>query len=182
MMRTVFWMAACFLSLLGSVPSQACIFTEPAFWRDKPINILSDGSFNKAEESSLSSISGKAPVDIGKGKIGQRITFAGPCGFAEYLLVVDCISLETIVIEGLPNPEVINGISSPEVFRLYPPHGKIRLTKSVTVAELAAISAAEGYEHDTDLQKVLAVKKKKNAYNPFTGCKVLYPESPGAMQ
>ena len=186
MMRTVFWMAACFLSLLGSVPSQACTFTEPAFWRDKPINILSDGSFNKAEESSLSSISGKAPVDIGRGKIGQRITFAGPCGFAEYLLVVDCISLETIVIKGLQDPEaIVHGYySSPEIFRLYPPHGKIRLTRSVTVAELAAISAAEGYEYETDMQKVkvLAVKKKKNAYNPFTGCKVLYPESPGAMQ
>ncbi len=85
MMRTVFWMAACFLSLLGSVPSQACTFTEPAFWRDKPINILSDGSFNKAEESSLGSISGKAPVDIGRGKIGQRITFAGPCAFWSWI-------------------------------------------------------------------------------------------------
>jgi hypothetical protein len=183
-MRTIFWMAACFLSLLWSVPSQACTFTETAFWRDKPINILSDGSFNEAEESSLSGISGKAPVDIGKGKIGQRITFSGPCDFVEYLLVVDCISLETIVIQGLPDPEAIAYFyySSPEIFRLYPPHGKIRLTKSVTVAELAAISAAEGYEYETDLQKVLGVKKKKNIYNTFTGCKVLYPESPGATQ
>jgi len=181
-MRTIFWMAACFLSLLWSVPSQACTFTEPAFWRDKPIKILSDGSFTEAEESSLSSLSGKAPIDIGKGKIGQRITFSGPCDFVEYLLVVDCFSLETIVIEGLPNPEVINEYSSPEIFRLYPPHGKIRLTKSVTVAELAAISAAEGYEYETDLQKALGVKKKKNAYNPFAGCKVLYPDSLGATQ
>lgn len=86
-----------------------------------------------------------------------------------------------IVIEGLPDPEAI-GYSYYEIFRLYPPDGKIRLTKSVTVAELAAISAAEGYEYETDPQKAFAVKNKKNTYNPFTGCKVLYPESPGATQ
>ena len=182
-MRTMLWIIACFLSLLWSVPSQACTFTEPAFWRDKPINILSDGSFDEAGEF-YGSISGKAPLDIGKGKIGQRITYSGPCDFVEYLLVVDCISLETIVIEGLPNPKAGYAYSSPEIFRLYPPDGKIRLTKSVTIAKLAAISAAEGYEYETDLRKVkvLAVKKKKNVYNPFTGCKVLYPESLGATQ
>jgi len=65
---------------------------------------------------------------------------------------------------------------------LYPPHGEIRLTETVTIAQLIATSEAEGYQYVTDARKALFLEKKQNAYNPFTGCKVLYPDSPGATQ
>jgi hypothetical protein len=158
---------------------------EPEFWRDKPIEISSDGSFREAGDTFYGTISGKAPVDIGEGKVGQRIVDGGFCTFVERLLVVDCFSLETIVIYGRRDPDdpgIGGGMPTYELAMLYPPHGKIRLTKSVTIAELAAISKAEGYHYDADPRKTFASVKKKNRYNPFTGCKVLYPDSPGATQ
>ena len=158
---------------------------KPEFWRDKPIKINSDGSFEEAGNDFYASLSGKAPVDIGGGKIGQRIVVGGFCSYDERLLVVDCTSLEMIVIYGREDPDdpgIGGGMPPDKLAMLYPPHGKIRLTKSVTVAELAEISAAEGYEYETNPQTAFAVKRKRNTYNPFTGCKVLYPDSPGATQ
>lgn len=184
-MRTMLWIVACFLSLLWSVPSQACSMDKPEFWRDKPIKINSDGSFEEAGDDFYASLSGKAPVDIGGGKIGQRIVVGGFCSYGERLLVVDCISLEAIVIYGRDDPDdpgIGGGMPPDKLAMVYPPHGKIRLTKSVTIAELAAISKAEGYHYDADPRKTFASVKKKNRYNPFTGCKVLYPDSPGATQ
>ncbi len=185
-MRTMLWIAACFTTLVWSVPTQACSMApKPEFWRDKPIKIFSDGSFEEAGDTFYGGISGKAPVDIGEGKIGQRITDYGFCWAGQRLLVVDCISLETIVIYGRVDPDdpgIEGGSPSNHLAMLYPPHGKIRLTKSVTIAQLAAISEAEGYQYETDARKTFTAEKKKNTYNPFTGCKVLYPDSPGATQ
>ena len=185
-MRTLLWIAACFTTLFSGVPLQACsMVEEPEFWRDKPIKMFSDGSFEEAGDTFYGDIAGKAPVDIGEGKVGQRIVDGGFCTFGERLLVVDCFSLETIVIYGRRDPDdpgIGGGMPTYELAMLYPPHGKIRLTKSVTIAQLAATSEAEGYQYETDARKTFTAEKKKNTYNPFTGCKVLYPESPGATQ
>ena len=97
--------------------------------------------------------------------------------------MVDCLSLEGILIDGLEvrNGGYIGG-AGPDVIvdLLYSPKGKIRLTKSVTIEKLAAVSRAEGYDFTTNLQAAFATEKKKNRYNPFNGCKIFYPDSPGA--
>jgi hypothetical protein len=184
-MKNIIGLIGFFVVLLINGPSNACSYSVPIFWSDKPIQINADGSFSQAEEYRYERIYGDAPQDIGGGKIWQRIIDAGACSGSESLLVVDCIFLETIVINGLVDPDkpFING-GGPEadIAMLYPPRGKIRLSQSVTIAELAAISVAEGYEYETDPKKAFAVKRQRNAYNPFTGCKVLYPESLGAKQ
>lgn len=156
---------------------------KPEFWRDKPIKIFSDGSFDEAGDDFYGTLSGKAPVDIGEGKIGQRIIVGDFCSYGERLLVVDCISLQAIVIYGREDPDdpgFDGGMPPDKLAMLYSPHGKIRLTKSVTIEELAAISNAEGYKYDADPPKTFASVKKKNRYNPFNGCKIFYPDSPGA--
>ncbi len=188
-MRTMLWIVACFSALVSSVPSQACQPAEkPAFWRDKPIKIFSDGSFEEAGDfysRVYTSLSGNAPLDIGGGKFEQKITYSAVCTTNEAVLVVDCNSLETILIKGAFDPEApeYHGGMPPGTARmLYPPHGEIRLTETVTIAQLIATSEAEGYQYVTDARKALFLEKKQNAYNPFTGCKVLYPDSPGATQ
>jgi hypothetical protein len=189
MMRTMLWIVACFSALVSSVPTQACQPAgKPAFWRDKPIKIFSDGSFEEAGDFYSSflytSVSGNAPLDIGGGKFEQKIKYSLAWSTREAVLVVDCSSLETILIKGAFDPEAASyGGGPPLTTRmLYPPHGKIRLTETVTIAQLAATSESEGYQYVTDARKPLFLEKKQNAYNPFTGCKVLYPDSPGATQ
>jgi len=185
MMNSMIALLGFIVVLLVNGPSIACSSRSSIFWLDKPIQINADGSFSQAEEHRYERIYGDATRDIGGGKIGQRIIDSGACSASESLLIVDCFSLETIVIKGLVDPdepEIEGGGPSNRLAMLYPPQGKIRLTKSVTVAELAKISAAEGYEYETDPKKAFAVKRKQNTYNPFTGCKVLYPDSPGATQ
>jgi len=148
-----------------------------------PINILADGSFRGAEEESSYGMGGMAPVEIGNGKVGQRIFYSSLCSISERLLVVDCNSLEGIVIDGVLDEygeRAHGGFPPVSVDMLYPPRGKIRLTKSVTISDLAAVSLAEGYDFTTDLQAAFATKKKKNRYNSFNGCKIFYPDSPGA--
>jgi len=153
----------------------------PPIWLDMPISIMRDGSFKRAGEEVWDWIDGSAPFDVGNGKVGQELYRGdGNCNHMELLLVVDCISVEHIVIEGVDGQKGLISPYSTSVDLLYPPTGKIRLTESVTISELAEVSGAQGYTFETDLQSALETKKKRNRYNPFNGCKIFYPGSPGA--
>jgi hypothetical protein len=183
MSKMVIVISSFVLALLCSGPLHACSVVFSSNWRDKPISIMPDGSFDHAEEDQGYGMGGRVPIDIGNGKVGQRLVYSDPsCSFPERLLVVDCTSLDGIVIDGLVDFDEpgLGGGNSYSVDLLYPPKGKIRLTKSVTIGELAAVSRAEDYDFTTDLQAAFATKKKKNRYNPFNACKIFYPDSPGA--
>jgi hypothetical protein len=179
--KTAVALSSLFIALLHGTASHACTMSMPPIWLDMPILIMQDGSFKWAGEELWDSKEGSAPFDVGNGKVGQKLYRGdGNCNQMEFLLVVDCISVEHIVIEGLDDQKGLISPYSTSVDLLYPPKGKIRLTESVTISDLAEVSGDEGYTFTTDLQSALETKKKRNRYNPFNGCKIFYPDSPGA--
>jgi hypothetical protein len=177
-------LAAGLLSLTTSSIAHACLPPDkPAFWRDRPIRVHPDGSFDRAEDQFYFTESGLPVVDVGSGKVGQRIRTESFCGSGEKLLLVDCIAAKLIVIDGQVNPakpDDFGGGPSNSVDMLYPPHGRIRLTKSTSIAGLVQVATKAGYEFETDPAVAFEMKNKKNRYDPFTGCRLFYPESAGA--
>jgi hypothetical protein len=176
---------ACLVSIWGT-NAYACLPPErPASWFDQAIKIAKDGSFTKAEDNFYSSYQGMAVLDLGSGKFGQRLRHGDFCSYFERLLVVDCEATQLIVIDGRVNPKKpddFGGGPSSVVKMLYPPNGKVRLNEKTTIAGLVALSKAEGYDYQTDVQAAFGGGKKKNRYNPFNGCKLFYPDSAGAKQ
>jgi hypothetical protein len=164
----------------------ACLPPErPTSWFDKRIAIATDGSFTNGEDNYYSSSIGLAVVDVGDGKIGQRLRVNHFCGYLESLLVVDCNTEDLIVISGRvdpDNPNDFGGGPSTTVDMLYPPDGKVALTRSTTIDDLVQISNAEGYGFETDPEVAFGGGKKRNRYNPFSGCGLFYPDSAGALQ
>jgi hypothetical protein len=155
----------------------------PAFWFDEPITIAADGSFTKGGDSYGFDLVGRPIVDMGDGRIGQRLRRESACRYDEKLLVVDCNTTEIIVIDGRVDPDNQDSFGmgpSTTIDMLYPPYGKIRLTRSITVSDLVQIARSEGYEFETDLLVAFGGGKKKNRYDPFNGCEIFYPDSAGA--
>ena len=170
---------------LATGMASACdLRRQPLVWFDKPIGVAADGSFKLAGETFGQEEVGRPVVDIGNEKIGQRLIAYVGCGEFQRLLVADCAKGDLVVIKGLPVPEIpLNDSGGGPIYTidlLYPPAGKIRLSKSVTVAGLVSVAKRAGYEYEIDAAKAFAKMKKKNRYNPYSGCKLFYPESLGA--
>ena len=174
------------LALAWAHVAAACVLPAPPLvWTDKPISIASDGSFKDAGDDVYVSLTGNAVLDIGGGKIGQRLLAASGCSHAERLLVVDCDTAEMIVISGRADPGLpvdLGAQPSTTVSMLYPPHGNVRLTRRTTIDGLVTLSKAQGYAFETDLGSAFGGGKKKNLYNPFHGCGLFYPDSAGAKK
>ena len=64
MNRTVPALFGIALALSGGSQINACTMEPIPNWRDKPISIMPDGSFDQAEESIMDIMSGRVPLDI----------------------------------------------------------------------------------------------------------------------
>ena len=174
------------MAAMWAASASACQPSEkPTGWFDKRISVSKDGSFENAEDNFYQTITGAAVLDIGGGKIGQRIRLDHFCGYGEKLLVVDCTAAKLIVIQGRVNPDQLDdfgGGPSYSVTMLYPPQGKVRLSPKTTIDILVNLSKSEGYEFETDPEVAFGGGKKKNRYNAFGGCQLFYPDSLAATQ
>ncbi|MCX7299744.1 MAG: hypothetical protein NTX73_05075 [Rhodobacterales bacterium] len=184
MPRRLWGMAVVGLVMAWAGMAHACEGPKPPlFWYDEPITIAADGSFTNGGEIFGFDLVGRPVVDIGDGKIGQRLRREGLCRIQEQLLVVDCNTTEIIVVDGRVDPDHSLDLGmgrSTTIDMLYPPYGKIRLTRAITVSDLVQIARSEGYEFETDLLVAFGGGKKKNRYDPFYGCEIFYPDSAGA--
>lgn len=132
-------------------------------------------------------IEGAVPVNIGGGRIGQRITRGFGCGHDEEIWIVDCHSGAEI---GIAGPQADDMNQSRRADLLYPPHGALRLTAGVTVPDIAAVAAREGYDHWPDILAHLRAAysvanpalARMNGPDPACGCRIFYPDSPQANQ
>jgi hypothetical protein len=150
---------------------------------DRRIIVADDGSFqNAAPDDDRYAIDGKPIVDAGGGRIGQRIIYEGPCEHNERLLVVDCSTKEEILVNG------IQAISEGGFMVDYPyssidnilyPKGPIRLSR-MGVEQIETVAKKSGLEFVTDVTGEIARMKRRNRYDPYFGCKIFYPGSPGA--
>lgn len=166
-----------------TAPAQAC--DAPLYdpkWRDGPGRGAADCSFTDADEFPGQTISASRAQTIGNGLLGQVVTVYQACGIYQTLMVVDCNTTETLMIEAPEgNPPVsFGGSNNREIKDLYAPRGKLQLRKTDTVSRLQARAASHGYKTTTDVAGRIAQMKKHNRYNPFCGCGLFHPDSAGA--
>ncbi|MES2433883.1 MAG: hypothetical protein V4586_08680 [Pseudomonadota bacterium] len=170
--------------LIGLVPPNyvvACDVSVPLFNFDRKIAIEANGSFSYAADADGIGIDRGMPVmDVGNGRVGQRIFTMG-CFQSETLLFVDCNTKEMIEVEGVePKSEVDTyGMSDRLIDLIQYPKGPIRVSK-MTVGQVAAVAQKHGYTFTVNVMEKLEKMRKKNRYDPFMGCKIYYPDSEGA--
>ncbi len=124
--------------------------------------------------------SGTAVVNIGGGRIGQRVSKGFGCGFDEEVWIVDCNSGEMVGINGPQAAEEVN--QSRRADLLYPPVGALQLTPGTTVPDIVALATREGYDHWTDFSGRLAQISGQTPPDPACGCRIFYPDSALATQ
>jgi hypothetical protein len=176
-----------------AMPALACEpATVPKSELDNPIDQNADGSFSVSDlrgayQNSNSDgyfgsyVSGNKPTDIGSGRVGQKITAGSGCGSAEYLLFMDCTNGEAIRVAGAPDENYnIAGAYLAAIRLIQPPYGPIALRATTTVVEVEAIARANDYEYTRDVMADVNNMIRPQRYDPFIGCKIFYPESPGA--
>ena len=152
----------------------------PAGWVDPPIQPASDCSFRDEIYLGGVTITGKPARNIGGGRIGQRIIVDGGCGKTEDVVFYDCNSGEGLWIAGRDYGDDLSGGRDADA--LFPPQGALVLSPTTSIADLAAIADREGYTHRRDLAVFLTEFFGKDIPDPACGCRVLYPDSPGAAQ
>lgn len=153
-----------------------------------PISVGADCSFTVPGPVTIyTDITGAAPVNIGGGRIGQRVTRGFGCGYDEEIWIVDCNSAEMI---GIAGPQLADMNDSRRADLLYPPEGALRLSPETTVADIAAVAAREGYDHWRDITLHLAETHRAShpeivrtgRPDPACGCRIFYPDSALASQ
>jgi hypothetical protein len=158
--------------------SLACEPAVDPFPRDLRVEALPDCSFQNARETD--DLSGNPVVDIGGGRVGQKLVENRICGTGEQLMFVDCARAEVIVLDGAYTDST-GGVSNSSIAPIQQPLGPIGLRPSTTVADLAAVAAAEDIGYTLNIFAELDREKPRNRFDPFCGCKLFYPDSAGAQ-
>jgi hypothetical protein len=169
-----------FLSVAPAVASACMVEGAPAGWQDAPTRVARDGSFIGGGAVYGVSITGGPVVNIGGGRIGQRIEFQGPCDGQETLVFIDCNSLAAIWIGGQPyEGDALTGGTDADA--LYPPEGALQLSAETTIEALAAVATREGYSWG-NLADLLPSYARDEVPTPYSLCRLAYPGSAGATQ
>ena len=166
--------------------AEACSFSlVPALPVDREIKVAADGSFVDASWSdNRRALEGSPIVNIGGGRTGQVITQWGGCSRSEQLLFVDCTTAEGVLLEGerhLEVPEIAGG-SFASVAAIQPPLGPIGLRATSTVSQVVEQARTSEIGFETNVSRHAAARGNRNAYDPYFGCKLYYPDSAGALQ
>ncbi|WP_420584434.1 hypothetical protein [Ruegeria sp.] len=177
-----------FLALISEVAVAACLVghcepTQPIIHFDKPAKVKKDCSFTDAGDGWSSDFYGGSAANIGGGRVGQRLVLDAACVRSESVMVVDCNTKEFIQIRGVctpPDPETAGFLGLYSADLLYPPRGQLKLNSNTRVEDLANLSKRAGYDHWDSSEDFMSRAKRKNRINPFCGCKLYYPDSPGA--
>lgn len=180
------------VALAAAHPAVGCdpaMFTGSGVSYDTRISIKPDCSFTDglidrnpgSGYFTVDTRSGGPVVNVGKGRVAQKIVTSEICGPSEYLLFVDCGSGESAMIAGAPPPEAEGSTLGGFFIRyIQKPYGPIALYDRTTVAELTATAKANGLELLGDPVSELAGTRKRDRYDYACGCKLYYPESVAA--
>jgi hypothetical protein len=190
-MRQVF--AATFALTLWPIGADACEpVLVPASELDGAISLAPDGSFEVSDRRnahdqgsgyfSFRSIRGGKAIDIGDGRVGQKLIMDYGCQTSEHLLFAECNTGNALLVAGEEVPDYILGGGYSSIARIQPPYGPIALTARSTVDEVAEIAEANGYSYTRDVMADPMTMARFQRYDPFIGCKLFYPDSPGARQ
>lgn len=159
----------------------------------EPVAINPDGSFStlsaktyKRDEQGgyrATHIEGGAIRNLGNGRVGQRISSKWyACSGTEQLLFVDCSALEGIMLTGKEPAIGVEGASYTSIAEIQYPKGPISLTKTTTVDQVEATARKHDIFYTRALYGHYDEMPEHKRYNPYQGCKIFYPDSPGAKR
>ena len=170
--------------ILGVQAVQAC---SPGFlelpYHDRPAFQRADCSYAHAE-GSLGDYSGGPAVDIGGGRVAQKLNFYDHyCSDYEKLFVAICESGEAAIFEGVEDVTTsarIIGASHGEIKWIQPPYGPIALTPIAEIDDL--ISVAQEADIPVERLSSLSIGEGRNRVDLSCACRLFYPDTPGARQ
>jgi hypothetical protein len=170
------------LAILLASPAGACVID--AYEDGHAIPAITTGpdcSYTlPGPEAFNTDISATGAVDLGGGRVGQRITRGFGCGYDEFVQVVDCNSRSGVILFGV-RVEDMN--QSRRADLLYDRNGGgLRLTPETEIIDILAVAVREGYDYQSNLNTWLDEIAPWGRPNLFCGCQVFYPGSAGATQ
>lgn len=168
--------------LASSGAASAC---EPYFEgpdRDRRIQVRADCSFeNAAERDASAYFIGGAAVDLGEGRVAQRLTEGYTCFADQRLMMVDCATSDVVTFEGRPDleTEYVAGAGARLISLIQPPHGPVALSPGVDIPQAIAMAQSGNIAVSQVLLDDLAAMRPRNRFDPFCGCALFYPDLPG---
>ncbi|MFK7751997.1 MAG: hypothetical protein AB8B51_05565 [Sedimentitalea sp.] len=170
----------------GAERAVACEPLPPALVKDPAIKVAADCSFRQGQYGFVGPFEGGKVVDIGNGKIGQRLSNfhdSGLCGIEnQQLFLMDCMTGADIVFEGAPrNGDAAN--FGTDVAAIQHPKGPLTISPNMTFEKLAGTARRANIAFETGSIRARAKAIKRiNQFDPACGCKLFYPDSVGAKQ
>ncbi len=132
---------------------------------------------------------GTGAVDLGNGLVSQEITF-GPhgCTSISFLSVMDCNAGKGIALSGAEFPQkptkglhmVAAGAYREKVENILVPKGYLDLSKVSNLQNLKSLAAKNEIEMTEDMNALYRENPEMKRYRYSCGCKLHYPDSPGA--
>ena len=125
-------------------------------------------------------------VDMGSGLVRQTITVQGTClSDIESVMFVDCITAQIAFVQApneddLAEGEALEGESPLE--KMLPPDGLLTEPFKRGFSEIKVFAAEHALLAPPWLLDLNANEEKKDRFDPFYGCKIYYPDMPGATQ
>ena len=177
--------AAVTLWLASGMASYACDFPVPLISVERPTVYGADGSFEHAGidmffADNHFSVFGRAVIDVGNGRIAQRIGYhTGPCWGGEYLLFAECGLAQVVMVHGVRPDGGYGGVPYPSIALIQPPHGPIEITASATVDDVVRTAREAGLQVVSDFDAFMADWPRRSRFDPLRGCQIFYPELGG---
>lgn len=161
------------------------------FWR-----ILEEvfGSYQSVDCSFYSGgdnhrFSGDAAVNVGSGRVTQKLVSSGNCPYQEHLVVLNCQSAEHLVIDGILEPEFARSLIADgaislggdyKIEFLLPPAGPVKITEKTDINSARRVLKDSGISVNETFFETIGTFKKRNRFDLMCGCKFYYPDSAGA--
>ena len=116
--------------------------------------------------------SGEAAVDLGRGRIGQRLSY-------DRMLLVVCGEKQAVVLQGTVVSSGESSCGFHETLDLdtaLPPKGRFDLSAGSDFAGFLRYARQFGMKYSEDLKGQLGMERSKDRIDLLCGCKVFYPE------
>ena len=197
-MRDVAPTLALVLMSVSASSSAACTVT-PANDGRKKLTVEADCAFKNAGYNRHYIFEGDPVVDFGNGRVGQRFISGGQCLTRRNLFLMDCSTGDAIVIGGkrVGEVKVDNESESPETGQkivtsqpdqqasndlILEPLGPVRIDARTTVADVMNMAKKYNYRATSNINHFVRehARYKRRDFDYTCGCKLYYPDSPGA--
>lgn len=168
------------LAVVALPGAAAACDVDPLAGTDRPIQIGGDCSFQFAADPDGSQIfEGRPAVNLGGGRVAQRVTTGDACSETERLVMVDCATGEATALLGAYEDTGVGSFNN-RTRLIQPPHGPVGLTANTTVSDAIAMARSGDVEVVPEFLNTIARLNARNRFNPFCGCALFYPNLPGS--